>query len=486
MSSSLLLFQLGPVQSFIAQADTLGELRAGSEMLSRLTKAALLSVIQADGGADVVFPDREENPELKGIPNRFMVYVTEGSAPALAEKAAEAAKAELQSMADETWQDLPVANDAALHAKYNAQIANFLKTTWAVLEKPSGNVGEDYQAIGKRMALRRNTREFDAWPETDDGCAKDYRSGQEDAIVDGLGALNLIKRHVAEKLTVPECGDYIAVIAMDGDKMGASLSAFKEKEEHRAFSRALGEFSNSVPSLLGEGALSVYAGGDDVLAVVKATDAVAIARKLSAAFAEALPGKTASAGIAVGHKTVPLQELVHAAHAAESAAKNTYGRNALALHIYKRSGEILKWGCNWDSKALEIYSVLTQLSAYRERLPITRFPYKLAALLRPYALDKIGEAGADDCLCDVILTETLHAVKQTEAIAKLCEPGGFKLQDEETKLRLDPEVLKSYLTSVKKRPMDFLNLFMAETFINRPREDREKWDDNKDQSEEAQ
>ena len=36
----LLLFQLGPVQEFIAQAETIGDLRAGSEMLSALTAAA--------------------------------------------------------------------------------------------------------------------------------------------------------------------------------------------------------------------------------------------------------------------------------------------------------------------------------------------------------------------------------------------------------------------------------------------------------------
>lgn len=36
-NKELLLFQLGPVQEFIAQAETVGDLRAGSEILSELT-----------------------------------------------------------------------------------------------------------------------------------------------------------------------------------------------------------------------------------------------------------------------------------------------------------------------------------------------------------------------------------------------------------------------------------------------------------------
>ena len=40
----LLLFQLGPVQEFIAQAETLGDLKAGSELLSTLTAAALKAI----------------------------------------------------------------------------------------------------------------------------------------------------------------------------------------------------------------------------------------------------------------------------------------------------------------------------------------------------------------------------------------------------------------------------------------------------------
>ena len=50
----LLLFQLGPVQEFIAQAEKIGDLRVGSELLSELTAAALEVI--PDYETESVFP----------------------------------------------------------------------------------------------------------------------------------------------------------------------------------------------------------------------------------------------------------------------------------------------------------------------------------------------------------------------------------------------------------------------------------------------
>jgi hypothetical protein len=61
------------------------------------------------------------------------------------------------------------------------------------------------------------------------------------------------------------------------------------------------------------------------------------------------PAADASVGIAVGHFTAPLQMLVREAKAAEKRAKTAYGRGALAVSLYKRSGEIVEWGCKWDN-----------------------------------------------------------------------------------------------------------------------------------------
>jgi CRISPR-associated protein Cmr2 len=240
---------------------------------------------------------------------------------------------------------------------------------------------------------------------------------------------------------------------MGGDRMGATLSSFTKGGEHRNFSRSLAEFAIAVVPIIEEFAgRLIYAGGDDVLAIVPAKEAVTCAAKLSNLFSKNVKNKggeglTASAGIAIGHSSVPLQDLVHAAHAAESRAKKTYGRNALAISIYKRSGEILEWGCKWGSPALEIYKTLSELD--RKEKQIGGFPYKLAGLLQPYAI----EGKLADGMHEIVMAEFKHAISQTE----------------DMRGELDEQQVEDYLTQCgSKRGEDFLTLFLAEAFINRP------------------
>lgn len=456
----LLLFQLGPVQEFIAQAEKIGDLRVGSELLSELTAAALEVI--PDYETESVFPAVKKR-ELKGIPNRFLVYVPHGKGEELAKCASEAAQKKLTAIAEECWKKLTHV-PGTRYNDYLAQVKAFLQTTWAVLKNPSGNMGADYKTIGKLMAMRRNTRQFEAWHEENPAAIKDFLSGKESALDvadnrapnknSGRGAMNLIKtaRTTQNDLDVATgLGKYIAVIAMDGDHMGGKLSSFATQDQHRRFSEKLADFARQVEINSEDGVL-IYAGGDDVLAVVKATRAIAVARELARKFKETVNehGVTASAGIAIGSCKAPLQDLIHEAHAAESRAKHVYERNALAVSVLKRSGEILKWGCKWDSAAFDIYNRLTEQSG-----KLSRFAYKLAGFLEPYALKK-GDLDESNDMRKVVLEETLHTLKQTEGAGEVLTKG----------------CLEAYLKeqSVKDHPEDFLGLFMCEAFINRPRD----------------
>ncbi len=459
MEKELLLFQIGPVQEFIAQAETLGDLRVGSELLSDVTAAALRTIPNYE--TEAVFPAVEKD-ELDGIPNRFLVFVPTGRGEELARQAAQAARAALLRIAAEAFPKTGLPENC--RAAYRQQVEVFLQTTWAVLKNPCGKMGVDYRTIGKLMALRRNVRAFDAWHEEATGCVKDFLSGKEFALdinldgadnrTSGRGAMNLIKKALwteeEKEDKTDKLGNYIAVIALDGDHMGGKLSGFKTKEEHRAFSKKLAAFARSVsiPKEMGQ---LIYAGGDDVLAVVKATQAIPKARELAELFEETVKvdGITASVGIAIGSSKAPLQDLVHEAHAAESRAKRVYGRDALAVSVVKRSGEILHWGCKWNSKAFDIYQSL----AKNDKGDFSRFAYKLAGFLAPYGLDDCRELDAE--MRKVIWAETQHVMEQTEG----------------AKAVLSDEVLQDYLNepSVGTHPADYLGLFLCEAFIDRPR-----------------
>ncbi|NLK84165.1 MAG: type III-B CRISPR-associated protein Cas10/Cmr2 [Lentisphaerae bacterium] len=229
---------------------------------------------------------------------------------------------------------------------------------------------------------------------------------------------------------------YYAVICLDGDNMGKLLSGenampleqqlsgqniinyFKQnwKSEnagklmravtpsyHLMFSEALSNFSNyCVEPIVSEfkGQL-IYAGGDDVLAMVPVDSALDCAEALQYAFRGLKPSDqtirafkvldkvfdyewcemekkkhvdgflklkksdtvkpsypmlmpgpktTVSAGIAVGHVKSPMQDIIQAARDAEKNAKDS-GKDGFCLTIKKRSGEENSFFAHWNRKS---------------------------------------------------------------------------------------------------------------------------------------
>jgi CRISPR-associated protein Cmr2 len=147
---------------------------------------------------------------------------------------------------------------------------------------------------------------------------------------------------------------YYAIIALDGDNMGARISACLEEADpqraHTAFSRSLGLFASDVPAIIRNHAGEpVYSGGDDVLALVPLGAALATAHELAGKFCTRTD-RTASAGIAVVHHTSPLGAALRAARSAERDAKQTHAdKAAVCVRILKRSGETVQVRSRWEA-----------------------------------------------------------------------------------------------------------------------------------------
>lgn len=452
----LLLFQIGPVQDFIAQAATPEDLWAGSYLLSSLMKAGLDVVPNAKD--TVIFPNLKDGrveealgKDIPTLPNRFWTRVPEGTGTALARKIEDAIRSKLRTFAE------------GESAAFRTQLEQFLSISWATRPETEDK-GADYKVITRQLAIRRNLRDFKPWREEEEckQLAKDFLSGKESALSNRRGAMNLIKQkliaeyhYVAKVSRAIKDEPYYAVIAFDGDRMGATLSSLKTEEAHRQFSQKLVEFALKVEGLLsqktGERSTLVYAGGDDVLAVVPAKCALDCAEALRQSFTAVMGGEiSASMGIAVGHCKAPFQDLVKAAQAAEHRAKEGYGRDAVAITVMKRSGETLEWGFKWHPNNQETAAVrlFRQLNSdVNGDSPSARFPYKLAAVMRPYGV-------LNTKMKDIIYAEVEHAWKQSVE-----------------KKNMPIEVAR-YLDEVFElgKSEDFLNLFMCETFIDRPRE----------------
>jgi CRISPR-associated protein Cmr2 len=107
-----------------------------------------------------------------------------------------------------------------------------------------------------------------------------------------------------------------------------------------------------------------------------------------------VPGSKAdcSVGIAIAHFKSPLQDVVRAAQAAERRAKHPKGlsRSAVAVTLFKRSGETIEWGCQWADGGLELYRAMAEC-LQADQLS-SKFPYRVVELLDPYLTQHTGLA----------------------------------------------------------------------------------------------
>lgn len=158
---------------------------------------------------------------------------------------------------------------------------------------------------------------------------------------------------------------------------------------HAAISEALGYFSTvTVPQIIEQhGGELIYAGGDDVLALLPVRTVVKAAQELAQAYqwsyvslapdparrgrlkAESLayvsdkPGRlvihmgpkaTISAGIAIVHHKAPFKWALREAHRLlDDIAKKRCGRGAFAIGLYKRGGGPALFGAKWGSELLD-------------------------------------------------------------------------------------------------------------------------------------
>jgi hypothetical protein len=176
-----------------------------------------------------------------------------------------------------------------------------------------------------------------------------------------------------------EPNPYVALLLADGDRMGAALSRLTSEEEHRQFSQRLEEnfASRAIGLVESHGGSLLYAGGDDVLALVPVCSVLACSRALHGLFGEAMKEAmpataeehpTLSVGVAVAHMLEPFGEIRQMAQRAEKAAKES-GRNALAVLYKPRSGiERLVEGSWLGEAAASSDQASPRLPALDERL----------------------------------------------------------------------------------------------------------------------
>lgn len=306
-----------------------------------------------------------------------------------------------------------------------------------------------------------------------------------DADDDGK-SLDEAQREIRKLLGTKE-ETYYALIMMDGDRMGAILSgdektrttisyrdsfhpqvhkgfdeaASRQKliqdygkqarpvspNRHLAISGALNDFSQTVARHVVEeenlGRL-IYAGGDDVLAMLPVADLLFTMQRLRHAYSGTVPDDeavdwselrgrkklvckggfawlngrlmrmmgehaTASCGAVIAHHQAPLSAVLRELRSAEKRAKIEGGRNAFSITVIKRSGGALYLTDNWgepvnllmamrdflaaDSVSRRaVYHTLEWLN--ENELPVSAFESGMAHSLLAYQLNRQAQGAA--------------------------------------------------------------------------------------------
>ncbi len=152
---------------------------------------------------------------------------------------------------------------------------------------------------------------------------------------------------------------YYTILCADGDFMGKTIDkqavGDKGLDQHRSISEKLDTFARDVRIIVekSKGVL-IYAGGDDVLALVPLHTVVDCAEQLAGSFKEKLAvfsdgenPPSLSIGIAAVHHLDLLQESLTLARQTEGKAKEVDGKNALAITIRKRGGGDISIAGTW-------------------------------------------------------------------------------------------------------------------------------------------
>jgi CRISPR-associated protein Cmr2 len=182
----------------------------------------------------------------------------------------------------------------------------------------------------------------------------DAKKAKRDDLVKALKAL---QEALPEKSGQPrKATPFYALLLMDGDGMGKLLSAHPGKQAE--ISQALAGFSSRVPDIVYEhdGRL-IYAGGDDVFALLPLDKAISCAAACREAYQRAFQekasfvpesGRTISAAIVYAHIHTALGVAVRDAHRLlDEVAKDRTGRDAIACRVWKRGGPVLTWAQPW-------------------------------------------------------------------------------------------------------------------------------------------
>jgi CRISPR-associated protein Cmr2 len=213
---SLLIFSIGPVQSFIEQARKTQDLYAGSFILSHLSRHAML--MAREYGAEIIYP----SPDNPSLPNRFVALLEKSSKEELQEiggRLEGAVREEFLTMGRKVVKSfgLMLVNEA------ERQLETFMEVHWVAGPCPDDDYAACYKEMEGALAAVKNLRAFAPLDEQGRKCsltaehnALFYRGSRKANL--GAGATVMPSKLPLKYLQEGECLSSIGLLKRCADK----------------------------------------------------------------------------------------------------------------------------------------------------------------------------------------------------------------------------------------------------------------------------
>ena len=249
--------------------------------------------------------------------------------------------------------------------------------------------------------------------------------------------------------------EFYAVLLMDGDSIGARID-----KQGEAISQGLSLFTNKVKALFAPSSnphngVLIYAGGDDVLALLPIDNAIEAAVQIRELYGEAFieakatnaASFTMSGAIVYAHFKNPMRAVLNKAHTyLDDIAKDKNGRDSLSMAVMKPGGIAYDWVSCWkpsensddqfSQNPVDALNSIAQEIAKKSGKYSTGFLYNIRERYSPlFKTETVNEKGEIESESDVADSDVMQAVLKAEYKK---QPGKSNLTSEQVEEAIDP------------------------------------------------
>lgn len=307
-----------------------------------------------------------------------------------------------------------------LDSPWEGRVANYIRQAC----EEAGYEGGKWQQVNGQYLFR---------PALDQSIKDARRSDSISAFE--LDALQDVAEHLKALRQLTGLGEpdpFYAILLMDGDSLGVQMG---DANKQQGISQGLNDFTRGVPELIEKhSGFLVYAGGDDVLAILPQPFALDCARDVqqfySQCFAKVnaqLKGReiitSISAGINFAHYKTPLTQVLFDAHELlDDVAKEDTGRNSLAVRVWKPGGLHAQWSAPW-SQLEDLQQISATVATHLQGDLSRSFFFKLENLIESLQLEKEDHQFDEPQIAALVRAAWTHTGNKLEGL-----PSGMEMQ----------------------------------------------------------